>query len=407
MKAEPRFSLDTNSKKHVCPACKKRRFVPYLDKNTGQPLNPDVGKCDRAESCSYHLTPREYFQRTGTRPDSWQAPAAAMPKPKPEKPGRLPFSMVQKTLNRYDENQLVKWMAALPGWNAETAEQAARMYHVGTGSGSVNGWPIFWQIDNQQQARSGKLIRYNESTGKRIKEGYSYDWIHSKLKKAGRLPADKSEWCLDQCLFGLHLIRDDISKPVAIVESEKTALIASVYVPSLLWMAAGALEGLQTKKLMPLKGRDILLFPDKGNAYQKWQERAEQLRHMIRMKVSSLLEQKAPAEHDGYDIADYLIQHSISAAEASNTKPGTVPAPHGMNPFTGEIFDERGYPADWDDIQPPEHGTAEALDMVKAELDAGAIDETEFIKQTDPKAARIISLFDAVPEQSKSRAYMI
>ncbi|WP_020402110.1 BT4734/BF3469 family protein [Gracilimonas tropica] len=26
------------------------------------------------------------------------------------------------------------------------------------------------------------------------------------------------------------------------------------------------------------------------------------------------------------------------------------PAPHGYNPFTGEIFDERGYPEDWDEI---------------------------------------------------------
>ena len=27
------------------------------------------------------------------------------------------------------------------------------------------------------------------------------------------------------------------------------------------------------------------------------------------------------------------------------------PAPHGMNPYTGEVFDERGYPSDWDSIQ--------------------------------------------------------
>jgi len=26
------------------------------------------------------------------------------------------------------------------------------------------------------------------------------------------------------------------------------------------------------------------------------------------------------------------------------------PAPHGMNPYTGEVFDERGYPEDWDNI---------------------------------------------------------
>ncbi len=34
-------------------------------------------------------------------------------------------------------------------------------------------------------------------------------------------------------------------------------------------------------------------------------------------------------------------------------------APNDFNPYTGEIFDNRGYPASWDEIKAPEPGTAE------------------------------------------------
>ena len=82
------------------------------------------------------------------------------------------------------------------------------------------------------------------------------------------------------------------------------------------------------------------------------------------------------------------------------------PHPHGFNPYTGEIFDKRGYPAAWDEVKPPEPGTAEHIEMLRAEYEAGAITEYEYAQQADPKAAKIISLFDAVPENNKSRAYM-
>lgn len=43
-------------------------------------------------------------------------------------------------------------------------------------------------------------------------------------------------------------------------------------------------------------------------------------------------------------------------------------APHGLNEWTGEVFDERGYPSDWDDIAPPEPGTPEHQEMIRIEL---------------------------------------
>ena len=391
-----RFSLDTGSKKHTCPACQKKRFVLYLDNQTGQPLNNTVGRCDRLQSCSYHLTPKEFFERTGFKPDDWRKPPAPMPKPIPEKPGRLPFSMVEATLNRYDENQLIRWLSSLPGWSLAMAERTARLYNVGTGNKGVNKWPIYWQVDHEGKTRSGKLINYDETTGKRIKEGYSYDWIHSRLIKVGKLPDDKTRWCLDQCLFGLHLIRDDATKPIAIVEGEKTALIASQYLPQFIWLSSGQLNGLNEKKLMPLKGRTVVLFPDKG-VYNQWKEKADEFSYLIPMKVSDLLEVKAPAEHDGYDLADYLINFDIKAFSGSTAyqkgESYTNPPPPEVKPLQADYV----YPPSWDSIQAPAPGSNEYIEMLKAEIKDSDKPRLDLLAELDPMINRIISVFDAVP----------
>ncbi len=73
---------------------------------------------------------------------------------------------------------------------------------------------------------------YNSETGKRIKEPYNHvTWVHSVLHKG--------DYNLKQCFFGEHLLSEDKSRPVALVESEKTALVASYYLPQFLWIASG------------------------------------------------------------------------------------------------------------------------------------------------------------------------
>jgi hypothetical protein len=72
----------------------------------------------------------------------------------------------------------------------------------------------------------------NPTTGKRIKEPFNHiNWAQKVLKEP--------EYELKQCFFGEQLI--DKSKPVAIVESEKTAVIASGYLPQFIWLAAGSI----------------------------------------------------------------------------------------------------------------------------------------------------------------------
>jgi hypothetical protein len=107
------------------------------------------------------------------------------------------------------------------------------------------------------------------------------------------------------------------TKPVAIVESEKTAIIASVYFPEFIWIAAGNKEGLNREKCEVLKGRQVVLFPDlskpkenKPTTFEVWSNKAKEFSNIAHFMVNELLEKKAEeAERkEGCDLADYLIK---------------------------------------------------------------------------------------------------
>ena len=81
-------------------------------------------------------------------------------------------------------------------------------------------------------------MQYNPSTGHRIKDPNKpgrINWLHSILKRRKQLhPPD---WQLTQCLFGEHLLLQHQDKTVALVESEKTAIICAALMPQYLWLA--------------------------------------------------------------------------------------------------------------------------------------------------------------------------
>lgn len=161
-----------------------------------------------------------------------------------------------------------------------------------------NNATIFWQIDQNEKLRAGKIMLYDPSTGKRIKKPYNHiNWVHKALKE--------SNFNLNQCLFGLHRIKEDYRKSIAIVESEKTAIIMSIVVPDLLWLATGSKQNLKARLLEPLTGRKIVLYPDKGE-YEDWNRKAEELRkNGLKLEVSDILEE-SPME-PGSDLADYYV----------------------------------------------------------------------------------------------------
>ena len=286
------------SSRHRCPGCNKNKtFTLYIDTETNEPLHDRVGRCNREVECAYHITPSEYFKENGIEVEHV---AYVPPAPKQQPPtSYIDPAIFRRSLIAYELNNLVKFLLTI--FDDTTVTRLLSKYFIGT-SAHWPGATVFWQIDDNGRIRTGKVMLYNPATGKRVKEPYNHlTWTHKLLKLA--------DYNLKLCLFGEHLLKSEPTKPVAIVESEKTALIASVYMPQYIWLAVGGLSQLTGERCKVLKGRTVMLYPDL-NAYGKWEAKAKELG----FKVSNVLETKASEEEkkQGLDIADYLLRVNIS-----------------------------------------------------------------------------------------------
>jgi DNA-directed RNA polymerase subunit RPC12/RpoP len=282
-----KYQLDKSSKKFNCPHCGKKRFVKYVETETGHYAESQYGRCDRETSCRYNLYPN------GNSIISYNYVA-----PTTIKQSYIDKGLLKKTLTKYEINPLITYL--YNHYSKVDVTTSFRKYQVGT-SKMYSGATIFWQMDNTGKIRTGKIMAYDINTGKRIKDKdiVPITWAHKALK----LP----NFNLRQCLFGLHLLNDNI-KQVAIVESEKTAIIMSLEFPNYTWMSTGSLQGFKYEYLAPLKGKAIIAFPDKGG-YDKWKLTADKLNDEgFEIEVSKLIDNKE--YKDGWDLVDMLSYES-------------------------------------------------------------------------------------------------
>ena len=221
----------------------------------------------------------------------------------------------------------------------EQMRRAAQRYRLGM---SRDGGVIFWQMDEHDVLRDGKIMYYREDCHR--DHDRKPTWVSYLLKRNGQLPEDfKSE----HCLFGLHLCHTDITGPtdintcsdkkyilmksersvqsvcqnktICVVESEKTAIIMSEVKPEYIWLATGGKTELNVAKLRPLAGRKVILFPDTdetGETYREWYEVAEAATDVFGhpFTASSILEQRATKAQKAakIDIADLLFPPQTS-----------------------------------------------------------------------------------------------
>ncbi len=289
-----------------CPCGKSNKdgkFVPYLGYE-------NKGFC---HGCGYTFLPE-----LKSNDENWKFSTANQPiKKQPEKNlpvSSIPLTIFKESLKHHLENNFIKYILSLFG--SEITSQLISKYFIGT-SKLWNGATVFWQIDIAGKIRTGKIMLYNAIKGKRIKEPYNHtNWAHSALKLPG--------FALQQAFFGEHLLKGN-NMPVAIVESEKTAIIASVYLPQFIWLAAGNKTGLTGQKCKVLQGRKVILYPDL-NAFELWKQKAKEYSHIF-LTVSSLLERKATEDEkkQGLDLADYLIRFDLKEFQNQEIKKSLEP----------------------------------------------------------------------------------
>ena len=293
--------------RHKCPKCGDlHSFAYYLDGNTGQPIDKTVGRCNHESGCGYHYTPKQFFIDNPVEKERYEPIVKQIPISKPQREaGNIPFSYVEKSAS-YNSSFVCFLCGLFDRYSLEspTIERLMQDYALGaTKDGSI----IYWQIDIQGKVRTGKVMKYNPETGHRIKDDGGINWIHSIMKKRKLLPEDYN---LVQCLFGEHLLKMYPAKVVALVESEKSAIIASGVYPDYIWLATGGKSQLSIDKLKVLQGRTVVMFPD-VDGFEYWSNKAKEVEAIgCKVVVSDLLEKNATDEDRAgkIDIADWIIR---------------------------------------------------------------------------------------------------
>jgi hypothetical protein len=362
-----KFLLDKSSKKNICPNCNKKTFVYYVNTETGNYLTANFGRCDREQNCNYHKAPPKgkrgflipflalngitdkatklvdlngiisiiptsqileqnakncfvsewYLKNSNINYLNNESKYFNMdsisfinkvnteaPK-EPPKPSFHSFELQDRLINKYKSDLTFDNLTTflLDNFTFNEVDKAVSDYYL---IGTNYCWKqstIFWQIDEKKQIKGAKIMQYNANTGKRIKEPYNHiNWLHKAI--------EEPDFNLCQCLFGLHLINEDYQKSIAIVESEKTAIIMSIFLPDFIWLATGSKGNFKFELLEPLKKRNCFAFPDNGE-FTNWNNKANELKNkFFKIEVSNLLEQTN--FNNGFDLADYYFETLIN-----------------------------------------------------------------------------------------------
>jgi len=286
-----RYNLEKGSKKFNCPQCHKKTFVRFIDNETGDYLSHEFGRCDRENKCAYFSTPKGEYKNTYV--------VKYIP---PPATSYHDYNLVTKSGCNFNQNNLIQFLKTI--FTENEVKDVISKYLIGTSKHLIGG-TIFWQIDNQENVRHGKVMLYDAITGKRKKTDEGKAFINSvrsilKLK----------DFNLKQCLFGLHLINESETQTIAIVEAEKTAIIMNISKPEYKWLSTGSVQGFKYDMMKPIKNYKIIAFPDKCE-YFTWQSKAIELNKFgFNITVSQWLE--STNYPDGTDLADVYLDETIS-----------------------------------------------------------------------------------------------
>ena len=239
---------------------------------------------------------------------------------------------------------LAQWLYTM--FPRERVDYALNRYRVG---GTRDGRTVFWGIDLRGRTRTGKVMAYGLDGHRKKGCPGAFNWVHSILGLKQLAP---------QCLFGEHLINDNVNVnencyplplrglplkegecnhrdkaiqkelspfkgderrnrvtkrrgyTIALVESEKTALIMSILVPQTTWLATGGKQNFKHEMLWTICEQDVAVYPD-ADALDNWSRKMEELNreHGYRFFIPDWYREKCTTEAIAkkMDIADMLL----------------------------------------------------------------------------------------------------
>jgi hypothetical protein len=324
--------------RYTCPACNARNeFTRFINTETGEHLPEQVGICNRSSKCGYRYTAKQFFAdnpmaHTGRGEQSTKCKKrntsnygfadkngftakhqAGNLSNESKEFDYIPFESFKATLGNYEQNAFVQFLINLFPDCAEEIQAVLEMYLIGTYEDFRGNYTCFPSVDCARRICRAKLIRFDEKTGKRHKGDYDTSSLPAKLKL-------KEDFQYKQIFFGEHLLPKYPNKQVAIVEAEKTAIIASLCIPEFVWLACNSKTWLKAERIKRLGNRQIIIYPD-ADGFNLWQQIATDARKQgLPVKVSSLIEIHATDEQkaNGYDLADYLINQQAEINQTND-----------------------------------------------------------------------------------------
>lgn len=330
------------SSRFDCPKCGgKKEFTRYVD-NENNYYADNVGRCNRELNCGYDLKPSQYL-KDNPKVNSYYFPKNIPVQGHLLKIDFLPDKIMKESVSHWRSNNFTQYLSKLVGW--DVVEKVAIKYNIGSSKHWDNS-TVFWQVDCLGRSRQAKVMHYNSETGKRTRsqeEALKWDYKINryfidkgegdKVFYAGKRILNTYEANLKQCFFGEHLLVQRPNNPVCIVESEKTAIISSLYMPNVTWLATGGKHGCSwacKDVFKVLEGRTVCLYPDLG-CMNEWSKKMNFIQTQIncKIKISDLLEMTATEEEKqkGFDLADLLLK---------------------IDNNTGWALTENNYPLMWD-----------------------------------------------------------
>ena len=178
------------------------------------------------------------------------------------------------------DNTFFKYLCGFVWFNQDRLEALMKQYPIGA---TEQGEPIFWHINAENKITNGHILTMDSETSK----VYDDSWYYQDGRPT--------------CLFGEHLLATLPSQTVALVTDEMTAAIMSGFPTPYVWLATGK-EQATPSDLLPLIGKSVVVFPDKGE-YCKWQEILQAVPN-LQFHISDVMER---TQGDCHTIAQMVL----------------------------------------------------------------------------------------------------
>lgn len=305
-----------NTKRTRCPECESSNGFAGMKTIDGTPCGDQLrhGKC---HACGVMIWPDD-------APSSEAQPY--------QRTDPKPLAVVRAGLIAETSAQTSNLHSVLINIGGEGMAAHLRQWNIGTDG---EGRTLFHYINSRGQHQTTKGIAY-DAAGKRIKtsdarfgvrmlsgyvpltskDGHRPCLFGEQWTQAGQImidhrnPAQPRKWAYDD------------RTPVVLVESEKTAVVASYMMPNLIWIATGGTSSMTKDKAAALRERVVLIMFDCDRAGREAAAKAAQVIGDIGGKPIHEIDGKPAQDHvfrgaaDGFDIADHVMETlSIMAAD--------------------------------------------------------------------------------------------